>query len=159
MKKLCKTLNNKTIADLSGNVGGDTIRFGMNFKEVDSFELNSENFEALKNNVEVYDLKNVTLHLGDATKLFNKKVDFLYIDPPWGGPDYKDKKKLVLKFGSDDLNVYLTTILQQEWKPKYIFLKLPSNYDFETFTNLPNIHTTIHKFQIRGFYLLGIKTR
>ena len=74
------------------------------------------------------------------------------------GSDYKDKKKLVLKFGSDDLNVYLTTILQQEWKPKYIFLKLPSNYDFETFTNLPNIHTTIHKFQIRGFYLLGIKT-
>lgn len=158
MKKVCKVLKNKTIADLSGNVGGDTIRFGMNFKEVDSYELNPINFEALKNNVEIYDLKNVHLHLGDATKLFKKKVDFLYIDPPWGGPDYKDKEKLVLKFGDDNVDKYLKSILEQEWRPKYIFLKLPSNYDFNTFTELPNIHTTIHKFQIRGFYLLGIKT-
>ena len=158
MKKLCKVLKNKTIADLSGNVGGDTIRFGINFKEVDSYELNPINFEALKNNVEIYDLKNVHLHLGDATKLFKKKVDFVYIDPPWGGPDYKDKEKLVLKFGDNNVDKYLKSILEQEWRPKYIFLKLPSNYDFDTFTELPNIHTTIHKFQIRGFYLLGIKT-
>ena len=74
---ITQRIQNKTIADLSGNVGGDTIRFGINFKEVDSYELNPINFEALKNNVEIYDLKNVHLHLGDATKLFKKKVDMI----------------------------------------------------------------------------------
>ena len=153
MKKYMKlkTLKNKTIADLSGNVGGDTIRFGMNFKEVDSYELNPENFEALKNNVEVYDLKNIKLHQGDSTILFNKKVDVLYIDPPWGGPEYKEKEKLLLNFGKKSLHEYLESIIKEEWKPKYIFLKLPSNYDFNSFKNF-----NYEEFKIRKFSLIGI---
>jgi len=153
MKKYMKlkTLKNKTIADLSGNVGGDTIRFGMNFKEVDSYELNPENFEALKNNVEVYDLKNIKLHQGDSTILFNKKVDVLYIDPPWGGPEYKEKEKLILKFGKKSLHEYLESIIKEEWKPNYIFLKLPSNYDFNSFKNF-----NYEEFKIRKFSLIGI---
>lgn len=159
MRKLAGSLKNKSIVDLTGNVGGDTIRFGMNFKFVDSYELNPENFEALKNNVEVYNLdKKVKLFLGDSTKLFTgKKVDIMYMDPPWGGPDYKDKENLDLFLGDERVDVYLKSILEKEWRPRFIFMKLPSNYNFESFVNLPNIDKIIHKYKIRGFYLVGIK--
>jgi hypothetical protein len=159
MRKLCGSLKNKSIVDLTGNVGGDTIRFGMNFKYVESYELNPENFEALKNNVEVYNLdKKIKLFMGDSTKLYHtKKVDVLYMDPPWGGPDYKDKENLDLYLGSERIDLYLKDILEQTWRPNYIFLKLPSNYNFNRFIELPNIVEKISKFKIRGFYLVGIK--
>jgi len=77
------------LTDLTGNVGGDTINFGLHFKLVHSIEMSDENFEVLKNNVKVYDLKNIRLYHGNSLKIYNWKTDILYIDAPWGGPDYK----------------------------------------------------------------------
>jgi predicted RNA methylase len=156
MKDLAGSLKTKTIADLTGNVGGDTIMFGMNYLHVDSYELNHENFEALKNNVDTFKLKNVHLHEGDSTQIFEKKVDVLYIDPPWGGPDYKEKEKLDLYLGNMNISDYLKEILEEEWKPRFVFIKVPSNYNFEALNSLPHVEKIL-KYKIRGFYLLGFK--
>jgi len=154
MRSLAGSLKGKTVADLTGNVGGDTIMFGLNFKHVDSYEWNPENYEVLKHNVGVYDLKNVSLHQGDSTELFQKHVDVLYLDPPWGGPDYKEKKELDLFMGKTSVSEYLKTVIDSDWKPTYIFIKVPANFMFES---LKNLHVKkILKFKIRGFYLLGI---
>lgn len=140
------TLEDKTIADLTGNVGGDTIRFGMHFKHVDSYELNEENFAALKNNVEVYGLKNITLHRGDSTALFKKKVDVVYIDAPWGGPDYKEKTELDLFLGDVRVDVFAKKLKQT------VFMKVPNNYNFGRFEG------TDHEiFEIGKFKLILIK--
>jgi len=151
-----KSLKEKTIVDLTGNVGGDTIRFGMNFKHVDSYEWNPENYKALKHNVELYNLKNVDVHQGNSTELFHKRVDVLYLDPPWGGPEYKDVKEgeLDLKMGDKFVSEYLKTVIDSEWKPSYIFMKVPANYKFLSLNTLGVKKIT--KFKIRGFYLLGI---
>ena len=133
-------LKTKTIADLTGNVGGDTIRFGMNFKHVDSYELDKDNYEALQNNVELYDLKNVTLHHGDSTKLFNKNVDVIYIDAPWGGPDYKEKTNLDLYLGTQRIDEVV-----EKFKGD-VFLKVPNNYNFERFKD--SVVTSIGKFKL-----------
>lgn len=156
MKKLAGTLKTKTIADLTGNVGGDTIRFGMNFKKVDSYELNKDNFDVLKHNVDTYKLKNISLHHGDSTELFKHKVDVLYMDPPWGGPEYKEKESLDLYLGKKDVSQYLKDLLEKEWKPFYIFMKVPSNFNLDSLKSLPV--EKIHKFKIRGYLLLGFKT-
>ena len=156
IKKLTGSLKHKTIADLTGNVGGDTIRFGMNFKKVDSYEINEENYKALKNNIEIYDLKNISLHNGDSTKLFKHKVDVLYMDPPWGGPEYKDKEKIDLFIGDINIAEYLKEILEKPWKPFYIFIKVPSNFNLDSLIKL-NIEK-IQKFKIRSYLLLGFKT-
>lgn len=145
---------NKHITDLTGNVGGDTIMFGLHFKSVDSIEYNQENFEALKNNVEVFGLKNVNLHFGDSTRIYNWHTDILYIDPPWGGPDYKEKENLDLYLGDVRIDLFINTIMEKPWKPQYIFLKLPRNYNFERFSLIPKVH----KFAIRNFTLIGIVT-
>jgi predicted RNA methylase len=154
MRSLVGSLKGKTIADLTGNVGGDTIMFGLNYKHVDSYEWNPENFDVLKHNVGVYDLKNVTLHQGDSTELFKKNVDVLYMDPPWGGPDYKEKKELDLLMGKKTVSEYLKDVTEAEWKPGYIFIKVPANFAFDSLKILPV--KKILKFKIRGFYLLGM---
>jgi len=154
MRSLVGSLKGKTIADLTGNVGGDTIMFGLNFKHVDSYEWNPENFEVLKHNVGVYDLKNVTLHQGDSTELFHKHVDVLYLDPPWGGPEYKEKKELDLLMGKKTVSEYLKDVTEAEWKPRFIFIKVPANFMFDSLKILPV--KKILKFKIRGFYLVGI---
>jgi hypothetical protein len=155
MKTILGSTKRKTITDLTGNVGGDTILFGLNFLHVDSIELDKQNFEALKHNVETFQLKNVTLHQGDSTKLFNWKTDVLYLDPPWGGPSYKEQEKLDLYLGDVRVDMFLEKILQEEWRPRFIFMKLPRNYNFDRLEELPNIKKII-KFRIRGFYLVGI---
>lgn len=160
LQKMISVIGNpkrKTITDLTGNVGGDTILFGLNFKHVNSIELNPENFEALEHNVSTFKLHNVTLHKGDSTKLYNWKTDVLYLDPPWGGPSYKEKKELDLYLGNERVDEYLAKILKEEWRPKYIFMKVPFNYNFKRLDELPHI-TQKHKFQIRSFYLIGLKT-
>lgn len=154
MRSLVGSLKGKTVADLTGNVGGDTIMFGLNFKHVDSYEWTPENFDVLKHNVGVYDLKNVTLHQGDSTELFHKHVDVLYMDPPWGGPEYKEKKELDLLMGKKTVSEYLKDVTEAEWKPGYIFIKVPANFMFDSLKILPV--KKILKFKIRGFYLVGM---
>ena len=149
MKTVVKGMKQKTIADLTGNVGGDTILFALNFKKVYSFEINPENFEALRNNTEVFGLNNVELKEGDSTKLYEGNTDVLYIDAPWGGPDYKDKKELDLYLGSDRIDLYIQKVMQAESHPKYVFLKLPANYNFARFEKFE-----MKRFRIRGFYLV-----
>jgi predicted RNA methylase len=143
-------LNKKHITDLTGNVGGDTILFGLNYKTVESIEYIKENFDALENNVRVFELDNVNLHFGDSTKLYKWYTDVLYIDPPWGGPDYKEKENLDLFLGDVRLDLFIKDILAQEWRPNYVFLKLPRNYNFGRLENLLNVKQ-LHKFSIRSF--------
>jgi predicted RNA methylase len=133
-------LKTKTIADLTGNVGGDTIRFGMNFKHVDSYELDKENYDALQNNVGLYDLKNVTIHHGDSTKLFDNNADVVYIDAPWGGPEYKEKTNMDLYLGTERIDE-----LVKNFKGA-VFLKVPNNYNFERFKD--SHVTSIGKFKL-----------
>lgn len=154
MKSMIKGIKTKSITDLTGNVGGDTILFGIHFKDVKSIEMNPENFEALKNNVEVFGLKNVDVMQGDSTKVYVWKTDVLYLDPPWGGPEYKTKKELDLYLGDERVDLFLNRILKQDTKPDYIFMKLPANYYFDRLKDLPV--TKLKKFKIRGFVIIGM---
>lgn len=148
-------ISNRSITDATGCVGGDTIQFGLNFKSVESIEINKENFEALKNNISVYKLKNINLHLGDATKLYNWKTDVLYIDPPWGGPNYKDVKELDLFISNARIDVWLEEILLRKNRPSYIVLKLPTNFNFSRFNFLSNVDF-IKPYRIRSYVLVII---
>jgi hypothetical protein len=152
LRTILGSTKDKTITDATGNVGGDTILFGLHFKHVDSIELNDDNYDALHNNVNAYGLANVTLHKGDSTKLYNWYSDVLYIDAPWGGPDYKTKKDLDLYLGDVRLDAFIDHVAGQDWRPQYVVLKLPRNY---AFSRLDKYGYT--KYPIRGFYLVAIK--
>lgn len=157
LKGVLKDTKTKTITDATGCVGGDTIHFGINFQKVESIEINKDNFEALKNNITVYGLQNVTLHLGDSTTIFNWKTDVLYIDPPWGGPNYKHAKNLDLFMSSKRIDEWLEEILLRKNRPSYIVLKLPCNYNFTRLNFLSNVDF-IKPYRIRSYILVIITT-
>jgi hypothetical protein len=152
MKSILKTTKEKTITDLTGNVGGDTILFGLNFKKVYSIEINDENFKVLENNINVFKLKNVKLYLGDSTKLYDWNTDILYLDAPWGGSDYRKHKILDLYLGSTRIDEFLEQVVRRNNPPKYIFLKVPYNYNFDRLNNLGKVT----KYKIRGYYIVSI---
>jgi predicted RNA methylase len=155
MESVAGTLRTKTITDATGCVGGDTIQFGMSFQYVNTIEINSENFEVLNHNISLFGLQNVTLYLGDATDIFNWRTDILYIDPPWGGPDYKQQKSIDVFMSSKRLDTWLEEILIRRNRPNYIFVKLPQNYNFARFNFLSNVNY-IKPYRIRGYILVCI---
>lgn len=155
MKHVIGDLKTKTITDTTGCVGGDTIHFADNYKFVDSIELNNENYEALQNNVGLYKFSNLALHKGDATILFNWKSDVLYIDPPWGGRQYKEGKDLDLIISDKRLDEWLEQILLRKNRPNYVFLKLPYNYNFNRLNFLSNVEY-IKPYRIRRYLLISI---
>lgn len=155
LKSILKDTKTKTITDATGCVGGDTIHFGINFKQVDTIEINLKNLEALENNVSVYELKNVSFHHGDSTLIFDWKTDVLYIDPPWGGPNYKDIPNLDLYMSSKRIDEWLEEILLRKNRPGHIVLKLPQNFNFVRFNFLSNVET-IKPYRIRSYVLVVI---
>lgn len=152
MKSILKNIKDKVITDLTGNVGGDTILFGLNFKKVHSIEINDENFQALENNINVFKLKNVNLYFGDSTKLFDWYTDILYLDAPWGGKDYRKYKLLDLYLGSIRIDEYLEEVVKRNNSPKYLFLKVPYNYNFDRLYKLGKVK----KYKIRNYYIISI---
>jgi 16S rRNA G966 N2-methylase RsmD len=162
LKKHMGPLKDLTILDGTGNVGGDTILFGLNFKHVDSIEINKDNFEALKHNVNLYKLSNVDIHNGDSTKLFDRfETDVVYFDPPWGGPDYKTKRDLDLYLGKNRIDLFIKNeILSEKVKhlPKYIVLKLPFNYNWSRLKFIKAIENS-QMLKIRNYRILILKVK
>jgi hypothetical protein len=159
LKRYIPSLHTYSILDGTGNIGGDTILFGLNFHTVHSIEFNPTNFKALTHNVGLYKLKNVHLHEGDTTELFKEyPTDILYLDPPWGGPDYKDKKELDLWLGSHRIDVFLrdSVLAPREEKPQWIVLKLPFNYKWDRLEALEGIET-MHTLRIRNYRIVIMK--
>ena len=146
-----------TVTDATACVGGDTILFSMYFRKVDSIEWKHDNVIVLRNNVNVYNATNVVIHEGDSTKVFNWKTDVLYIDPPWGGPNYYKTTQLDLFIGSFRVDSWIEEILKRDNRPRYVILKLPSNYNFSRLQFLPNIDT-IHTYTIRRFVVVLLTT-
>jgi len=154
-KNLFRGMKTMTITDCTGCIGGDTLNFALYFGHVHSIEMNNENFRALTNNVGVYGLNNVTLYHEDCVKIFNWNTNVLYIDPPWGGKDYKKNKNLDLYLSNKRLDCWLDEILSRKNRPQFIILKLPANYNFKRFNFLINVDT-IRPYQIRSYVLVII---
>lgn len=145
----------KSITDATGCIGGDTLNFATVFEKVHSIELNISNFEALKNNVGVYGFTNITLYHGDCTELYKWASDVLYIDPPWGGPNYRTIQNLNLYLGNIRLDDWLEDILSGPYRPSHIFLKVPLNYNTKPLQFLTNIKS-ISMHRIRTYMLVHI---
>lgn len=148
-------LKDKSITDATACVGGDTINFALNFREVHSIEYSKENFDALRNNVNVYGVTNVSLYLGDCMKLYNWASDVLYIDPPWGGPNYRNLERVELFLDSTRLDVWLEDLLSGPYRPSFVFLKVPSNYNSIPLQFLPNVKS-VRSFKIRSYILVCV---
>lgn len=150
-------LSKRAITDATACVGGDTLLFSLYFRKVDSIEWKHDNCIVLRNNVDVFGATNVKIHEGDSSQIFNWKTDVLYIDPPWGGPDYYKQPSLDLYIGNFRLDVWIEEILKRDNRPQYIVLKVPQNYNFSRLHFMPYVNET-HIFRIRRFAIMLLAT-
>ena len=158
-------MNSLTIIDGTGGGGTDTIIFCQNFRSVISIEINKEYYNILKNNINCYKFSNIIAINGDSLEIIPKinHCDVIYIDPPWGGKEYKIKEHLSLKFGDISLenailkffdNTYMHTI------PKFIVVKLPTNYNLKKMFNKLNIHNIeIYLYELRKKNIVVIQKK
>lgn len=151
-------LENKEITDATGCMGGDTINFSLHFKKVRSIEMSSENYKILQNNVNTFNLKNVEVYHGDSTKIIDWVSDVLYVDPPWGGPSYRNMQAVELFMGEKRLDVWLEDLMSGPYRPTFIFLKLPFNYIPTKLSFLPNF-VKMHEVKIQNFFLVCIEVK
>lgn len=131
-----------TITDGTACVGGNTISFARKFTHVNAVELTHSRCDMLRHNAGILGVgEKISVHEGDYIDLCRSlKQDVVFLDPPWGGPDYKRARKLDLYLGS--INIAKLTFNLLTWNAgefgvprrpatKLVALKLPYNYNYE----------------------------
>ncbi len=149
---------NCTITDATACIGGNTFSFAQSFKQVLAIEKDPRRAQMLRTNMTLLGTKNVTTVCGDAITLIPQSHhDLIFIDPPWGGPEYKQHVTVTLALS----NVALPTLCNEFANhTKYIALKVPVNFDEaqfieETKMSLNMVHRNA---QLRKMKLLVFKT-
>jgi 16S rRNA G966 N2-methylase RsmD len=122
--------NEFIIFDGMACVGGNTISFAKFFLNVLSNEFNENRYKMLINNVQnVLNYQNVQFFNSSILDLaYTESYDILFLDPEWGGPDYKFKKNVTLTIGEMPLEEFCLNVFEKCLKVEMIALKLPVNY-------------------------------
>jgi predicted RNA methylase len=143
------------ILDMTAGCGGNMISFIQHSYNVTGIEINKDRYEILKNNLSKYtNLENYTLLYDDCINIIKKNTDYnvYFIDPPWGGPEYKKNEMIELYLS----NINLKDIILMIPKNKLIVLKLPYNYNTDYFKDSPLDYNIIKKIILNNIIILFI---
>jgi adenine-specific DNA methylase len=149
-------LKNMEITDGTSGAGGDTINFCKHFKHVIGVEIKHGTFNLLEENCKNFKCKNALLINRDYSEIYNKlKQDIIYVDPPWGGTDYKNKASIQLKIGSYSLSSFTNKIIAEKLC-KYVFIKTPFNCDLKGI-RINKIYTVYNIYGMPSYMIICIK--
>ena len=165
------------ICDYTAGVGGNVLSFCKYFKYVHAIEIEPIRTEFIKNNIEIYGYKNVNVLNMCAIEfnelhMINLNPHIIFVDPPWGGSNYKNNDLMILSLGSIQLEKLLIDIIKKfssnylnssnsfdklnNYNNKFIVLKLPKNYDLDHFYNWIKLHNNFPNYDISIYlYILN----
>lgn len=153
---------NSHIIDGTACIGGNTYSFAQHFVRVTAVELHPQRAEFLAHNIDVLGVRNrVTIVQGDICQVLPQLPPhaLLFVDPPWGGPEYKQMRKVPLALLPD---VPLARACQ-EWKNyvQYIAVKAPSNFDLAQFLidTQHDLELVYQNAQLRKMQLIVMRAR
>lgn len=150
---------NLVITDATAGLGGDTLPFSQEFKAVNSIEIQEPHHTAVKNNAELFNLRNINHVNADYTKIYDTlEQDIIFIDSPWGGTAYKTDAKTELRmFGTDLLFNDFIKDIKKKNENIMLFLKCPVTYSVQKLDeDLYGLVDKIDNFDVNGVdnYLL-----
>ena len=109
-----------------------------------------------------------------SNDLININPSVIFMDPPWGGSNYKSNENLLLKLGSVGIEELIIDITQKfsnyyleiiktnpkektnNYNNKFIILKLPKNYDIEYLYNYLKNNNKTKNYNISSYlYILN----
>ena len=110
------------ITDATACIGGNTTFFEKDFKVVIAIEKDPNIFKILKSNT----TKSVKYNCSYIDVMYTIHQDLVFIDPPWGGPDYKKEDNIILKLDGIDVLDIIDLIYHFT---RFVALKVPNNFD------------------------------
>lgn len=132
-----------TVTDGTACVGGNVLSFCDYFTRVNAVECDLTRFEMLQHNLAVLDKTNaICLHASYLDVMYSLQQDVVFIDPPWGGPEYKDLDQVDLFLDGIPLDVICERL---RGHTKCVVLKVPTNFDSDKFTQHVCGHVTVRK--------------
>lgn len=153
-ERLSKTIKMKNIiiSDYCACIGGNSFNFIKYFKEVNCVELDKKRYEYLCYNMSLYkEYSNYNLYNDDCLKICKKiKQHIIFVDPPWNGKDYKNKKSIDLYLGKMNSYEFCEYFMKY---CKILVLKIPNNYNIE---KLKNLSYNIEEYELKLFKILFI---
>jgi tRNA G37 N-methylase Trm5 len=116
------------VTDATACVGACTRFLANHFDHVTAIEKDSGRYWCLLNNMKLLNIK-VNCILGDCLEMCPPNQDVIFLDPPWGGPSYKESERVTLTLGPEmPLNKVMDHLSD---RTKCIALKAPMNLDEE----------------------------
>ncbi len=124
-----KKMNCKTVVDGFCGAGGNAIAFARICDKVFAIEKDKARMEMAHHNARLYGVEDkIVFVLGDFfVEVPNIKAECIFLDPAWGGPEYKKLEEFKLSNFSPNGN----KILELSFKHfKKVVLKVPDFFDF-----------------------------
>lgn len=146
------------VADATACIGGNTYSFAQHFSTVHAYELDPVRAAYLAHNVRVLNAQNVTVICGDVLRRIREHYELVFVDCPWGGPEYKQSESVRLFLSGKPLE---DVCFQLSNYASHIALKTPTNFaeaEFlqETAPFLELLYKNIH---LRKMNLLLFRVR
>lgn len=125
---LAELIQSKTILDGFAGVGGSAIAFARAGKQVIAVEIDKKRLKMAEHNADIYKVKHTIRFIhGDFFKVASTiKADTVYLDPPWGGPDYKKLGRFLLEHFDPNGNHLLKFSLHHF---NEVILRVPTIFD------------------------------
>ncbi|KAG2531012.1 hypothetical protein BBO99_00002255 [Phytophthora kernoviae] len=119
------------VTDGTACVGGNVLSFCDFFTHVNAVENDATRVQMLQHNLQVLSKTNAKcIHASYLDVMLGLQQDVVFLDPPWGGPEYKDLERVDLFLGGVPLHEICTRL---QGTAKCVVLKVPSNFDDEKF--------------------------
>jgi 16S rRNA G966 N2-methylase RsmD len=134
--------NVKTITDGTACIGGNTYSFSRYFENVYAIEIDPTRFSYLQHNLRILEINNNTIIFNDNVLNICRYLhqDMIFLDPPWGGPNYKSITHMDLYLSNIELSDVCKMLSPYT---KYISIKVPTNFNIESFNIKTRNHLTL----------------
>lgn len=121
--------SNLTLIDGTVGMGGDLLYLSGHFKSCLAVDNNNNHLSMAQNNLSIYGINNVHyVHDSIMNVVEHRNADVLWLDPPWGGKEYKKSDKMDLYIDNENIADCI-----EKWLNKfsYVIIKVPINYNFD----------------------------
>jgi len=130
----------EAITDGTACTGADSASFAKAFSSVTAVEFDEKRYENMLLNLAVFTSaairKKIRTERADYTKICETlKQDVLYLDPPWGGRDYRDKGIYTISLSDETMRDLCLRVMKACESLHLVVLKVPNNYDFDLFAD------------------------
>lgn len=162
-RRLLQFVSKKScVANATACVGGNTWSFSKHFERVIAIERDKLRHEYLVHNMRILGARNVEVIQGDALHLLllqptaKPPLDLVFVDPPWGGPEYKKATRVSLTLSGKPLYAVVDALAGVA---RYVALKLPVNHDTHAMVNACQRADMVLHERFKKMHLVVLRSR